>query len=60
MCKHRFFIGLTSTKHGHNAISVCDDKLSKMIHFMLTTTIMTAKETEILFKDHVHRRLLAA
>lgn len=55
MCKHRFFIGLTSSKHGHNAIFVCVDKLSKMVHFMLTTTIVTAKETKKSFKNHIYK-----
>lgn len=31
-----FIFGLTPSTHGYNAISMCVDKLSKMIHFIPT------------------------
>jgi hypothetical protein len=57
MCKHGLFFGLTPTKQGHDAIFVCVDKLSKMAHFMATTTTVTAEETARLFRDHVYKLL---
>ena len=50
-----FIVGLTPTKHGHDAVFVCVDKLSKMTHFMAITTTMTAEETTRLFRDHVYK-----
>jgi hypothetical protein len=50
-----FIVGLTSTKQGHDAIFVCVNKLSKMTHFMVTTTIVTTEETARLFRDHVYK-----
>ena len=49
-----FIVGFIRTKQGHDAIFVCVDKLSKMAHFMATTTTVTAEETTKLFRVHVH------
>jgi hypothetical protein len=56
MFKHRFYCRTypNSTKAWCN-FCVCVDKLSKMTHFMATTTIVTAEETTRLFRDHVYK-----
>jgi hypothetical protein len=50
-----FIVGLTPTKQGHDAIFLCVDKLSKMAHFMATTTTMTTEEMARLFRDRVYK-----
>ena len=50
-----FISGLTPSANGYDAIIVCVDKLSKMAHFMPTTTHITAEGTARLFRDHVYK-----
>ena len=50
-----FISGLTPSANGYDAIFVCVDKLSKMAHFMPTTTHVTAEGTTRLFCDHVYK-----
>ena len=50
-----FISGLTPSTNGYDAIFVCVDKLSKMAHFMPTTTHVTAEGTARLFRDHVYK-----
>jgi hypothetical protein len=50
-----FIYGLTPSTNGYNVIFVCVDKLSKMAHFMPTTTHDTTEGTARLFCDHVYK-----
>jgi hypothetical protein len=50
-----FITGLTPTKQGHDAILVCVDNLSKMAHFIVPVTTITAEETSRLFRDFVYK-----
>jgi len=50
-----FSSGLTPFANGYDAIFVCMDKLSKMIHFMPTTTHIIVEGTARLFRDHVYK-----
>ena len=50
-----FISSLTPSANGYDAIFVCVDKLSKMAHFMPTTTHVTAEGTARLFRDHVYK-----
>ena len=47
--EHGLYCRTTPTKVGHDAMFVCVDELSKMAHFMATTTTVTAKEMTRLF-----------
>jgi hypothetical protein len=46
---------LPKTKHGHDAIMVVVDRLTKMVHFAPTTTSVTAPELAKLFFNTVYR-----
>lgn len=47
---------LTPSTHGyHDVIFGCVNKLSKMVHFMLTTTHVVVEGTARLFHDHVKK-----
>jgi IS30 family transposase len=48
-----FITGLQMTTNGHNAILVFVDRLSKMVHFVPTTTNASAEDTARLFVDNV-------
>jgi transposase InsO family protein len=48
-----FITQLPRSKAGHDAIFVIVDKLSKMCHFVATTTTATAEQTARLFINHV-------
>ena len=50
-----FISSLTASANGYDAIFVCVNKLSKMAHFMPTTTHVTAEEMTRLFCDHVYK-----
>jgi stalled ribosome rescue protein Dom34 len=38
-----FIVGLIPTRQGHDVIFVCVDKLTKMVHFIPTTTFCDNK-----------------
>jgi hypothetical protein len=48
-----FITGLPKSKHGHNAIWVVVDRLSKCAHFAPTTTNADAYEVAVLMRDKV-------
>ena len=48
-----FITGLTPSKKGNDAILVVVDKLSKMAHFIPTTTEVSAEDTSHLFHENV-------
>lgn len=48
-----FLTQVPRTEGGHDAILVVVDKLTKMVHFMATTTTATAEKTAKLFVNHV-------
>jgi len=48
-----FIVQLPCTQAGYDAIFVVYDRLSKMVHFVPTTTIVTAPEVARLFIDNV-------
>jgi transposase InsO family protein len=50
-----FITQLPVTKHGHDAILVVVDVLSKMVHFIPTKTNATAPQMAKLFFDHIFR-----
>lgn len=50
-----FIVGFTPTSQGHEAIFVCVDKLTKMVHFSPTTTFVIIKEMIKLFRVHAFK-----
>ena len=48
-----FIMELPKTKSGQDAIWVCVDRLTKMVHIAATTTKVTAEGTAKLFRDNV-------
>ncbi len=48
-----FITQLPRSKAGHDAIFVIVDKLTKMCHFVATTSTATAEQTALLYVDHV-------
>ncbi len=50
-----FIVQLPRTSHGHDAVAVCVDRLSKMAHFIPCTTNLTAAQFADLFVDSVIR-----
>ena len=48
-----FITGLPVTKHGHDAIIVVVDKMSKMVHYIPTVTAIDAPSTATLFINNV-------
>jgi hypothetical protein len=50
-----FIVGLSPTRQGHDAIFVCVDKLTKMVHFIPNTTFVITKEMIQLFRVHVFK-----
>ena len=50
-----FITQLPKTRHGHTAIVVFVDRLSKMAHFVPTTTTVGAQQCAELFAQHVWR-----
>ncbi|CAI7798149.1 unnamed protein product [Closterium sp. NIES-54] len=50
-----FITDLPKTRDGHTAILVFVDRLTKMVHFVPTTTDVSAEDTAKLFVTHVFR-----
>ena len=50
-----FVFGLTPSRYGYDAIFVFVNKLSKLAHFMPTTTPVTIEGTARLYCDHVYK-----
>ncbi|GJP70425.1 hypothetical protein CLOP_g1368, partial [Closterium sp. NIES-67] len=50
-----FITDLPKTRDGHTAILVFVDRLTKMVHFVATTTDVSAEDTAKLFVAHVFR-----
>ena len=50
-----FIMELPLTRHGHNAILVFVDRLTKMVHLVPTHTDVTAEETAKLYVDNVFK-----
>ncbi|GJP49622.1 hypothetical protein CLOM_g8808 [Closterium sp. NIES-68] len=50
-----FITYLPNTRDGHTAILVFVDRLTKMVHFVTTTTDVSAEDTAKLFVAHVFR-----
>ncbi|GJP69044.1 hypothetical protein CLOP_g25671, partial [Closterium sp. NIES-67] len=50
-----FITDLPKTRDGHTAILVFVDRLTKMVHFVATTTYVSAEDTAKLFVAHVFR-----
>jgi len=48
-----FIVNLTPTRQGHDVIFVCVDKLTKIVHFIPTTTFVIRKEMIQLSRVHV-------
>ncbi|GJP34010.1 hypothetical protein CLOM_g18492, partial [Closterium sp. NIES-68] len=50
-----FITDLPKTREGHTAILVFVDRLTKMVHFVPTTTDVSAEDTARLFVSHIFR-----
>src|SRR5271170_754103 len=50
-----YLMPVPESKSGHNAILIVVDRLTKMAHFVPTTTEITVKETAELFLQYVFR-----
>ena len=50
-----FIVGLPNTSHGHDAIWVIVDRLTKMCHFIPTKTTVKTHELARLFIDNIYK-----
>ena len=48
-----FIMELPVTKHGHDAIWVCNDRIARSVPIAATNTFMTAEGAALLFIHHV-------